>query len=462
MSPVDTSRLPRALPRGERRRLLRLAIIEAMVVAAMFTVIETFLVPILALRMHAGDLQIGWKDILAQIGLVGTGLCVGAVIRRMGGPLRAMINLGYLQAGALALMAVLAAIGPGGGAWAMVGAYGLCCSIGALLGPAWVTVMAEVVPGSLLGRYHAGRLRLFIACKVAAAVLMTLLMQQLPYEHAAGPTILLAIAAFSRAYSMWLYHRQIAPNLLPGLQAAPDTGRGLAPVLHAAASMRHSLFGRWVGIYALLWVGIFIAGPFFQKFAITAVPDGLGMDGSSAWYTTLFQTSMVVRLLFLPLAGRIVDAWGAGATLRLAVIGVFIIPVTWSFTPAVPLLILSEILSGCVWATIETASMALLFQCSQDPHLRTRLVGLQQSFVGLGQAVGTGLGTAILSNGWLPAWEGSRYRAVFILSMAMRLPAILLAQRLLPNRRSGQTSLLPRAARVPMTESGEFDTGERR
>ena len=81
---------PRHWKRGSAvRHGLAIAVIEGLVVAAMLSFTESFIVPILQKRLHATPSQIGLLTIIPLLGTVFTGIVLGKIIRLLGGNKRA-------------------------------------------------------------------------------------------------------------------------------------------------------------------------------------------------------------------------------------------------------------------------------------------------------------------------------------------------------------------------------------
>jgi MFS family permease len=198
--------------------------------------------------------------------------------------------------------------------------------------------------------------------------------------------------------------------------------------------------GRWTLVWAALHFGVMLAGPYFATYMLSRQPDGLHLEAGGYAYMALIYTAVVVRLLAYPLVGRLVDLFGPGAVLRAAVAGITMIPLAWALTTQIWLIVAAEVVSGLCWCSAEISVGVLLFSCHRDPAERSRLIGYHQSAVNFVAAMGAIAGSVLLAGhgdgrALLPALGDSPFHTLFILSTLLRLPALVLAVRLLPGLR---------------------------
>lgn len=175
-----------------------------------------------------------------------------------------------------------------------------------------------------------------------------------------------------------------------------------------------------------------VAGPFFASYMITASDQG-GLGLRDFDYTLLLYVSVIARILFYPVVGRMVDLFGPRAVLRICFCIILLLPVAWSLTTSLPILLLNEVLAGAAWAAAEISIGALMFASHPDPDRRMELIGYFNTISASCIALGTLLGTVLID--LVPAIAGSRYHSIFLISMALRLPGVILALRWLPSLR---------------------------
>jgi MFS family permease len=417
------------------RRGLYYAMIEGIVVAGMIVAMEAWMVPLLQTGLGAAAFVIGLLTLIPQMAMIGLSPFTRQMIERMGGAKRAAILACWWQVTLIALLSI--PLHHRGETWAVPVAVALICAFGltgVFGGPAWVAWISGFVPRPISGRYQARRLRLFNIAKLAFAGLFAALAHYLPIAGDPwGLQLILAIAVLSRLASIWCLERQpyVAPRpgTAPLSRRSAEAATGLWGFL---GSITRTDIGRWTLVWATFQGGVMVAGPFFASYMI-ADPSAGGLGMESFAYSLLLYTSVVARILFYPVVGRMVDLYGPHAVLRVAFVAIFILPVAWASTGSLPILLLNEVLAGAAWASAEIAIGALMFASHSDPGRRAELIGYFNTISAACIALGTLLGTLLID--LIPAVAGSRYHTIFLLSMALRIPGMVLALRWLPSLR---------------------------
>ncbi len=446
--PIPAS-APSGLRRWQRgsavRHGLAIAVMEGLVVAAMLGFVESFIVPILQTRLGATTTQLGLLTVIPLLGTAFIGLILARIIGLLGGNKRAVVLHALVQSLLIAGLSV--PLHHPHEEWAVPVGILLAVSIalaGAVGGPAWINWMGALVPRRIQSRYLAYRNRLVIVVKLGFACLFAYILHELPVEVGPwGLQILIIIAVISRLLSTWLIHIQHEPPARTGPASSTDAinRRHATSFPMFLRTITRTDLGRWTLVWAVLHFGVMLAGPYFAVYMLSDLPRGLGL--SPGWtYVMLIQMAVLVRVAAFPIAGRLVDLFGPAATLRIAVVGIMVVPVAWAFTTSIPLLLLTEVISGFCWCMAEIAVGVLLFTCHRNPQERSHLIGYHQSVVNAVAVLGVICGMAALHRdpdtglGLLPALNGSDFHSLFLLSAVFRLPAVILAMRFLPGLRA--------------------------
>jgi MFS family permease len=427
------------------RHGLAIAVIEGLVVAAMLSFTESFIVPILQKRLHATPSQIGLLTIIPLLGTVFTGIVLGRIIRLLGGNKRAVVLHAVAQATLIGGLSI--PLHNPDAPWAVPLGIVLAVSIalaGSVGGPAWINWMGQLVPRRIQSRYLAYRNRLVILVKLGFACLFAQILTQLPATDGPwGLQVLIIIAVISRLGSSWLIWLQHDPPARRAVLPTTDLHHrsGSLTFIGFLRTITTTDLGRWTLVWAVLHFGVMLAGPYFAAYMLSPTPRGLGL-GAGWTYVMLIQMAVLVRVATFPLAGRLVDLIGPAAVLRIAVCGIMVIPVAWALTTSIPLLLVTEFISGFCWCMAEVAVGVLLFTCHRDPHERSHLIGYHQAVVNAVAVVGASLGAIALLGGvsaetsLLPRLGDSDFHMLFLLSALFRMPAVILAMRFLPRMRS--------------------------
>ncbi len=424
-------------PRGMLREGLTFGVREALVVGGMFAATETWLVPLLQSRLGAAAAAIGLLTIIPQVVGIGMGPVTRKIIDLLGGNKRASVITAAIQC--LALAALSVPLHAPGATWAVPLAVSLIVTVGAvgtIGGPSWVAWMGGLIPRSVQGRYTGRRLRVFHASRLACAGAYAGILHFLPLTDGPwGLQVVLVTAVLSRLASMAMLWRQGDPPKRPDLignassRLLPEYGG----FWHFVKTMPQAPLGRWTLVWSLLHFGVMIAGPFFASYMLASKEHGgLGLAQEPFTFTLLIYTSTIARLVTYPAAGKLVDLHGPAAVLRVAVVMIMLIPIGWILSSSLWVIVLFEILSGIAWCLAEIAVGPLLFSCHRDPQQRAQLIGWHQSVVMTCIVLGSGLGTVLLGSTWLPVITGSVFHTLFLVSMLCRLPAVIMAIRLLP------------------------------
>jgi MFS family permease len=417
------------------RYALAISFFDAAVAGVMSSVLDIWLSPLLQLRLEARASVIGLVTILPMLGMTVLGPFMGPVIRFLGGARRCTLLAAQVQIMCLAAMGL--PIYFPDQLWALPSTIALAVIIliaGIVSGTSWQSWMGQIIPRSIQGRYLSRRVQAWMLVRLAFSWIFAGVLSWLPgQEMALGFHILIAAAALARWCSWWLLTKQPPPPPRPAAgphsrstQAIP----GGFPIF--LRRLRHTEIGRWTLVWATLNLGLMVAGPFFSPYMLAPVEKG-GLGLNPLQYNLLTQINPVVMMITFPLFGRLVDLYGPTAILRLAVAGITVIPVGWALFLDLRWLIAIEVVSGLSWAMASSAMGVLILSCHRDPEIRARLIGYHQTVMGMTIVFASSLGSALVD--WLPPFFGSSYRSLFLVSFALRLPAVILAMILLPKLR---------------------------
>lgn len=421
---------------GPVRRGLYYAMIEGVVVAGMIVAMEAWMVPLLQTSLHAAAFVIGLLTLIPQTGMILLSPFTRQMIERMGGAKRAAILACWWQVTLIALLSV--PLHHPEQPWAIPVGVALICIFGltgVFGGPAWVAWISGFVPRMVSGRYQARRLRLFNIAKLGFAAAFAGIAHLLPLASTPwGMQAIIVLAVLSRLASIWCLERQ--PDIAPASQQhvplskrSAEAATGLGGFLRTITATD---IGRWTLVWATFQGGVMVAGPFFASYMIVGASDGgLGLEPFA--YSLLLYASVVSRILFYPVVGRMVDLYGPRAVLRASFIAILVLPAAWALTGSLPILLLNEIIAGAAWAGAEIAIGALMFASHPDPVRRGELIGYFNTVSAACIALGTLLGTLLID--LVPPLLGSQYHTIFLLSMALRIPGVVLALRWLPGLR---------------------------
>ena len=223
---------------------------------------------------------------------------------------------------------------------------------GMAIGPAWNVWVDHLVPATIRTRYFARR-----SSAAQLGVLAGFLSGGLVLQVAAsngrlllGFATMFALAATSRALSVVLLARQ---SSVPLEHPATTTPRPTLQLLRRFPKGQ----GARLLLYLLgLTATVSIASPYFSAYMLRE------LDLSYRAYVILIGMSLTTKVVALPMLGRLVQARGLPAVLRLGWAGIALIPALWVLSDYYPYLIALQILAGFSWAAHEYAAFLLLFE----------------------------------------------------------------------------------------------------
>lgn len=448
---------PEPLSAPQLRRSLTLSIIEGGCYAVMVGFGEAYFVAD-GVRLGGTGLQLGL--------LVGLPLAVGGVAASLGlsllrfAPRRRPVVAGLVLLQAILLLALAALEGAGASSpGLLLLAVSVYQAFGQLAGALWSSWYGDLVPAMVRGRFFSTRSRVVHLCTFLALISGGLLLQHA--EPGGGPAsggtgsgflVLFLLAGLARLVSAALLLASPEPHF-----ARPPAGGSVLRHLRSAEGRGAS---RVLGLAALLNFGVYLGSPYFGPFML----EGLRLDYRS--YMLANAAQVAAKVLSLRAFGRAIDAHGAAAVYRLAVLLVALIPIPWLMLDGLYAVILVQAFSGFAWAAHEIGLLTLLLGQS-EPRSRPLVFGGQSLLNGQGQLFGSLVGAQILER-----CDGS-FRAVFAATLVGRIAVAfavpLLMRGLIDRGGIGQRGLLLRVigfrpsggvVHRPVDEGDDDDTAE--
>lgn len=438
---MTTTTMPITLrPSGMVRHGLYMVFVEGMVAAALFNVLENWLVPLFQNRLGASAVAAAWAiTTVPMFGSMIAGIGAARIIHLLGGPQRTLI-LGSLLQVACLLACIPSMIFPNA-PWSLglaLSGGSVACLLNGICSAAWLTWMGELVPRSVQGRYFGTRSRAFYIARLSAALLLAGVVAYWPITHEQtaqgwwGPVAILLIGAAARTGSALLFaYTPVPPHMSQHLADIDSSLKKIVLGLWEFIRTSHrTAFGRWVLLWSAIQFGITLPGQFLTYFMSQSLEQGgLGLTSSPLMYSLLLQVGIIMRLLLFPLMGQLVDRFGPKNILRMSFVGMTIASGSWAFTNHLGILLVNEIFFNIFATAAECAILILQLSCSTNAQERARFVGYQQTMLYASMMAASCLGAAILS--LVPSYDGSAFRTLFIIGLGLRLPVVIIAWRLL-------------------------------
>ena len=299
--------------------------------------------------------------------------------------------------------------------WLVIALYAAYQITGNLLTPAWSSLIGDIVPSDVRGRYFGLRNE-----RGAIVMLLTLLgagglMQVLT-------SVGLQVAGFALLFLSAFGARMVARRYLT-LHRDPPYQVDLTSRFSYLDFLKRSPksnFARFVFFMSCMSFSVMLSGPFFAVYMLDVL--------HFSYFTFTVMTAMVLSTMFLTMRywGRLADRYGNKSILRLCAMGVVINPILWLIWSSVPGVMLIQAFGGVAWAGYNLAMGNFLFDAVTPPK-RARCVAYQSITNCLFIFFGSIFGAWLVNHlpGWLPFDQGiwtpqSPYLRIFLLSGILR------------------------------------------
>ena len=260
--------------------------------------------------------------------------------------------------------------------WLLVAAL-----IGAMAGPAWNSLMRDIVPERVRGRFFARRLAwgtgLALVCTLLGGAAIDWWKSAFPDRVPHGYSALFAVGLLFGLASLWAVAR-LPETAMPKRHDDSVAGQLLAPLKDT--NFRHLLW--FIAIWSF---AVNMAAPFFAVYMLKRI-------GLPVFLVTLFVVlSQLSNILFLNVWGRLADRFSNKPVLGLSGFLFLLGVLAWSFTTmperyvlTVPILAGIHILSGMSVAGVSIASGNIALKLSPEgkAHGYMTVFGLAASATG--------------------------------------------------------------------------------
>jgi MFS family permease len=411
-----------------RDRALRLSVIDGMLHALMLGLSESY--------FGACAVALGHSDVALAV-LMSFPLFAGAVAQAFTGPLLLALGSRKRLVVVSASVQALSHLGLFAVAWlgvtdlwpllSLVTLYFVAGMVGV---PAWGAWMGALTDRIDRQRYFGMR-----SAMISCALLVSFLWGGYHLQRAdrAGDlshayAVLFGLGFVARALSCTMLYLQPDPSRPP----RDSWKRVLA---RTRSSLRSDGMQLGFGL-AILMFGAHASVPFYAPYMLKEMQ--LGYSG----FALLCAVQIVAKSLAFPFLHRVAATIGLPRLLLCSNVLIVSVAWMWGAWASMPLLMLSQLISGVAWASYDFASFQLLLRDSK-PSQRVELLAMVASLGGLFQLCGALFGSFLLR------YMQLTYRELFVVSAGLRaLPLLLLVPLLLPEARRPLSPLYEGLSRV--------------
>jgi MFS family permease len=394
------------------RASLRYSVLDGSAYAAMLGLTQNYISP-LALELKATTTQIGLLSSIPSLAMSFSQLSAPYLSTRAGSRKGFILPVVFMHAIMFIPILLVPFLFHTSAVWWLIGFVMVSVVLGSVANPAWGSMMADLVPDRLRGKYFGfrGQITGFITqvfSYVAAGILLLF-----TGNIFIGYAILFGAATVFRLISFTFISRQYEPRL----PVSKDQGPSLFEIIKNVSS---SNLGKFMLFFSLIDFCVMISGPFFTVFMFR------DLHFNYLFYCIISSASQLSVLIFLPFWGRRADKWGNLKVIRIATALIWLVPILWVFSDNIIYLAFANIISGFAWSGFSLSGVNFAYDASA-PQERTKQLAVFGAMDGLGCCLGALLGGVIAPH--LPELMGYQLRTLFVISGVLRGIVVLFLLR---------------------------------
>ncbi|OGN98912.1 MAG: hypothetical protein A2Y58_04600 [Chloroflexi bacterium RBG_13_51_52] len=373
---------------------------------------QNYITP-LALELKASSVQIGLLSSMPSFAMAISQLASPDLSERAGSRKGLILPVVFLHAVMfipILLVPYFFNISP---VWWLIGFVTVSVVLGAIANPAWGSMMADLVPTRLRGRYFGSRGRIAGFITLVFQFIGGGILQLFTGTIYTGYTILFAGAAMFRLLSFFFLSRQYEPVQVRSKEKGPN----LLEMIKKAGS---SNLGKFMLYFSLVDFCALISAPFFAVFMLR------DLNFSYITYVIVSSSAQISTLVFLTFWGRRADVVGNLKVIRITSMILPIVPILWIFNENVFYLVAANIVSGFAWSGFGLAGVNFAYEAS-EPENRTKQLAIFGAMDGIACCLGALIGGYITPH--LPVLFTYQLRTLFIISGMLRGIVVIFMQR---------------------------------
>jgi MFS family permease len=297
--------------------------------------------------------------------------------------------------------------------WWLIGFVTISTVLGSISFPPWGSMMADLVPAQLRGRYFGNRGRIIGFTSQVFFYLAGGILTLFSSAIFTGYAILFAGATAFRLLSFYFFSRQYEPPQTVTKEKGPN-------LMAIVRNIGSSNLGKFILYFSLIDLCTMISAPFFTVFMLR------DLSFSYITFVIVSSASQISNLLFLTFWGRRADKWGNLKVVQITSLLMPLVPLLWIFSDNVFYLIAVNAVSGFTWSGFGLAGVNFALDAS-EPALRTKYLAVFAAIDGIACCIGALLGGYITP--LLPVFFTYQLRTLFLISGVLRVIVVVLLLR---------------------------------
>lgn len=287
----------------------------------------------------------------------------------------------------------------------------LFSAFGALVVPAWGSLMSDLIPVDKRGEYFGWRNKVCGLVAVVASFLAGFILYRMAHVNRCLGFAIIFGSAFIFRLASWYFLTRMHEPVLKHLKEDQFT------LIMFLARLKESNFAKFTLFIALVNFSVNLAAPFF---AVLMLKD---LHFSYMLYAFITVSATLTICLVISRWGRLADRVGNLKVIKVTSLLIAVVPLLWILNRNPAFLFFAQIFSGIAWAGFNLCASNFIYD-AVTPEKRTRCIAYFNLLNGLALCLGSLLGGLLLHR--LPALMGYKILSLFLISSILRISVSLL------------------------------------
>jgi MFS family permease len=348
-------------PRRKVKKSLRLSVLDGSAFAAMLGLTQNYITPF-ALALKATTVQIGLLTSVPNLMMALSQLTAPHLSEKAGSRKGLILPVVFLHALLWIPILLVPFLFHSAQIWWLIGFVTLNTVLGAIANPAWGSMMADLVPPRLRGKYFAIRGRITGIITLILSLIGGGILQLFTGNVYIGFAILFGCAALFRLVSLYFLYGMYEPPVSENKINDPS-------LLQMVKHLGSTNLGKFTLYVSLIIFASNISSPFFPVFMLE------DLNYSYTAYIINVTFFSIAVMVFQTYWGRRGDWAGNIKVIRVTSFLVPIVPLLWLGSSNSYYLIGAQIFSGFAWAGFNLASVNFVYDAS-EPENRTKYIAI--------------------------------------------------------------------------------------
>ncbi len=378
-----------------------------------------------ALAMKASTTQIGFLTGIPYLAMVLTQLFSPLLVERVGSRKLFILPVAFLHGLMWLPILLIPYLFPSKEVWWLIAFVTLGTAFDALSNAPWNSMMADLVPEEVRGRYFSSRNRINSLVAMIFSIIAGSVLQILTRNVFIGFAAIFAGAMVSRCLSVYFLSQMVEPPVIVPKTKQPG-------IFELSLTLGSTNTGKFILYNALIYFTVYFSAPFFSVYMLR------DLKFNYVTYVIVHATATLATMVFMPFWGKWIDRSGSIRVLKVASLFLPIVPIVWLGSGNVYYICGAQVLSGFAWSAYLLASSIFLYYAAPAEN-RTRYLALFNALMFAGISMGSLIGGIIAP--FLPAIRGNKLLTIFLVSgMARIVVALIFIPKISEVRRVPDTS----------------------